>query len=151
MLRQTCYYHYFSVVLCSFSSLFLPLYIYFFFSFKNGTLFFFSTLSSRPYIHSRFPSLNLDSNSSSHTHTRIKLRTMDFQLYTEMQQSSCNVLLGIEIWRKFIRFERKARVGERGPQQWPIIAKTRALIVENDWSRYSLRKETTIEMVTKSS
>lgn len=150
MLRQTCYYHYFSVVLCSFSSLFLPLYIYIFFSFKNGTLFFFSTLSSRPYIHSRFPSLKLDSNSSS-THTRIKLRTMGFQLYTEMQQSSCNVLLGIEIWRKFIRFERKARVGERGPQQWPIIAKTRALIVENDWSRYSLRKETTIEMVTKSS
>lgn len=64
-----------------------------------------------------------------HTHIHIhiiKLRTMDFQLYTEMQQSSCNVLLGIEIWRKFIRFERKARVGERRcPQQWPIIAKTR--------------------------
>lgn len=122
----------------------------FFFLLKTVLSFFFSTLSSRPYIHSRFR-VSSSTRTRRRTHTRIKLRTMGFQLYTEMQQSSCNVLLGIEIWWKFIRFERKARVGERGPQQWPIIAKTRALIVENDWSRYSLRKETTIEMVTKSS
>lgn len=126
MLRQTCYYHYFSVVLCSFSSLFLSLYIFFFFPLNTILPFFHGLIYSL----FAFPeSLNLDSNSSSHTHIHIhilKLRTMDFQLYTEMQQSSCNVLLGIEIWRKFIRFERKARVGERRcPQQWPIIAKTR--------------------------
>lgn len=149
MLRQTCYYHYFSVVLCSFSSLFLPLYIFFFL--LKTVLSFFSRPYRRGPIYIRVSRVSSSTRTRRRTHTRIKLRTMGFQLYTEMQQSSCNVLLGIEIWRKFIRFERKARVGERGPQQWPIIAKTRALIVENDWSRYSLRKETTIEMVTKSS
>lgn len=100
MLRQTCYYHYFSVVLCSFSSLFLSLYIFFFFSFKYDTPFF-----SRSYIFpirvSRVSQPRLELVVA-HTHIHIhiiKLRTMDFQLYTEMQQSSCNVLflvLGIE-------------------------------------------------------
>lgn len=114
----------------------LPLFfcrpVFLFFAFSSSIYIFFFLLKtvlsffSRPYrrgpIYIRVSRVSSSTRTRRRTHTRIKLRTMGFQLYTEMQQSSCNVLLGIEIWRKFIRFERKARVGERGPQQWPIIA-----------------------------